>query len=79
MQCFTKLHWEGFFAVPDCVKTAFTVRLSLTANAVVTLKIEYLSVRPEQRRRAPREFPRSLPLRMTLVGIVILNEVKDLV
>ena len=33
MQCFTKLHWEGFFAV----------------------------------------------LRMTLVGIVILNEVKDLV
>jgi hypothetical protein len=63
----------------DCVKTAFTVRLSLTANAVVTLKIEYLSVRPEQRRRAPREFPHSLPLRMTLVGIVILNEVKDLV
>ena len=34
--------------------------LSLTTNAVVSLKIEYLSVRPEQRRRAPREFSHSL-------------------
>jgi hypothetical protein len=32
----------------------------LTTNAVVSLKIEYLSVRPEQRRRAPREFSHSL-------------------
>ena len=36
------------------------VRLSLTTNAVVSLKIEYLSVRPEQRRRTPREFSHSL-------------------
>jgi hypothetical protein len=32
----------------------------LTTNAVVSLKIEYLSVCPEQRRRAPREFSHSL-------------------
>ena len=41
----------------------------LTTNAVVSLKIEYLSVRPEQRRRAPREFSHSLLLRMTLVEL----------
>jgi hypothetical protein len=32
----------------------------LTTNAVVSLKIEYLSVRPERGRRAPREFSHSL-------------------
>jgi 1,4-dihydroxy-2-naphthoate octaprenyltransferase len=45
---------------------------------VVSLKIEYLSVRPEQRRRAPREFSHSLPLGMTTTAIVISNEVRDL-
>ncbi len=32
----------------------------LTTNGVVSLEIEYLSVRPEQCRRAPREFLHSL-------------------
>jgi len=41
----------------------------LTTNAVVSLKIEYLSVRPEQRRRAPREFSHSLLLRMTCLEV----------
>ncbi len=33
----------------------------LTTNGVASLEIEYLSVRPEHRRRAPREFSHSLP------------------
>src|SRR6185295_8516218 len=37
----------------------------LTTNGVVSLEIEYLSVRPEHRRRAPREFSHSLALEMT--------------
>jgi len=32
----------------------------LTTNGVVSFEIEYLSVRPERRRRAPREFSHSL-------------------
>src|SRR5258705_5435876 len=35
----------------------------LTTNGVVSLEIEYLSVRPEHRRRAPREFSHSLAQR----------------
>src|SRR6266850_1732935 len=37
----------------------------LTTNGVVSLEIEYLSVRPEHRRRAPREFSHSLAIEMT--------------
>src|SRR6266850_7182473 len=37
----------------------------LTTNGVVSLEIEYLSVRPEHRRRAPREFSHSLSFEMT--------------
>src|SRR6267142_1412048 len=37
----------------------------LTTNGVVSLEIEYLSVRPEHRRRAPREFSHSLTFEMT--------------
>ena len=43
----------------------------LTTNGVVSLEIEYLSVRPERRRRAPREFAHSLAER----GIFL--DVKD--
>ena len=43
----------------------------LTTNGVVSLEIEYLSVRPEHRRRAPREFSHSLAER----GIFL--DVKD--
>jgi hypothetical protein len=38
---------------------------SLTTNGVVSLEIEYLSVRPERRRRAPGEFLHSVSLEMT--------------
>ena len=37
----------------------------LTTNGVVSLEIEYLSVRLEHRRRAPREFSHSLSVEMT--------------
>src|SRR5260370_42616931 len=41
----------------------------LTTNGVVSLEIEYLSVRPEHRRRAPREFSHSLSFEMTMLGL----------
>jgi hypothetical protein len=37
----------------------------LTTNGVVLLEFDYLSVRPERRRRAPIEFLHSLALSMT--------------
>src|SRR5258705_11623783 len=43
----------------------------LTTNGVVSLEIEYLSVRPEHRRRAPREFSHSLSLEMTIPDVVV--------
>src|SRR5258705_3376315 len=55
----------------------------LTTNGVVSLEIEYLSVRPEHRRRAPREFSHSLSFEMTPFKshtrvFVISNEVRNL-
>jgi hypothetical protein len=37
---------------------------------VVSLEIEYLSVRPEHRRRAPREFSHSLALQRKLNSLI---------
>ena len=43
----------------------------LTTNGVVSLEIEYLSVRPERRRRAPKAFSHTLSLGMITKKFVI--------
>ena len=55
----------------------------LTTNGALPLKIEHLSVRPELRRRAPKEFSHSLTLGMTVVianpsARLRVNSVRDL-
>src|SRR6266850_7201913 len=60
---------ERFLAFARLCENTVHGSTRLTTNGVVSLEIEYLSVRPEHRRRAPREFSHSLSFEMTMLGL----------
>ena len=61
----------------ECRRVTVTIRLcensvhgstGLTTNGYETLQIKHLAVRPELRRRAPKEFSHSLPYARSITG-----------